>query len=81
MKKMLSLAALVALLVALPGKSQAHSYDRDDSDYPLRYLAYAIHPIGVAIQDFVLRPIHRFVSKPKSHSYWFGHDRREGDHD
>ena len=78
MKKGLALAALVALFLAVPAKSRAHSYDPDDSDYPLRYIAYVVHPVGVAIQDWVLRPIHRFVSKTQTRAYWFGHEPREG---
>ena len=79
MKKGLCLAALVALMMAIPARSEAHSYDPNDSDYPLRYLVYAIYPIGVAFQDFVFRPLHKMVSWNKHTAYWFGHQPREED--
>ena len=79
MKKGLFLAAIVAMLFAIPAKSQAHSYDPDDSDHPLRLIAYVLNPIGVAVQDFVLRPIHRFVSGSPGRAYWFGHEPTEND--
>ena len=78
MKKGLSLAALAALLFALPATSQAHSYDPDSSEHPLRYVAYVLHPVGVLVQDVIFRPIHKLVSGPNS-SYWFGHEPREAD--
>ena len=79
MKKTL-LAALFALaLLGLPATSQAHVYDRDDSDYPLRYVAYAVHPIGIAVEYALLRPIHWVVSRPNL-DIIFGHDpRREAE--
>ena len=61
-KKALFVAALAGLILAAPTKTYAHSYDRDDSDHPLRYVAYLFHPVGIFLQDFILRPIHRFVS-------------------
>ena len=56
-----------------PAIGSAHRYDRDMSDYPLRYVAYVVHPIGVAVEYAVLRPIHWIVSKP-NFSNWFGHE-------
>lgn len=72
MKKTLLAAAFAISLLALPAVSHAHVYDRDDSDYPLRYIAYALHPIGVAAEYGVLRPIHWVVSQPVL-SCIFGH--------
>lgn len=63
------------LLLAVPALSPAHVYDRDDSDYPLRYIAYAVHPIGIAVEYAVFRPIHWLVSKPNC-AIIFGHDPR-----
>lgn len=79
MKKALSLAALVAVFMAAPAVSQAHSYDSDDDGHPLRLIAYVVHPVGVALQDFIVRPIHRFVSSTPKRAYWFGHEPRESD--
>jgi len=76
-KKVYALMFALALL-AVPALSQAHSYDRDDSDYPLRYVAYAVHPIGIAAEYGVLRPIHWIVSLPVL-DVIFGHVPNEGD--
>ena len=54
------------------GTASAHVYDRDDSDHPLRYVAYALHPVGMAVEYAVLRPIHWVVSRPRL-SPIFGH--------
>ena len=78
MKKKVYALMLALALLALPALSQAHSYDRDDSDYPLRYVAYALNPIGIAVEYGVLRPIHWIVSRPVA-DVIFGHEPREGD--
>ena len=68
------------LLVSFATMAFAHEYDRDDSDYPLRYIAYAAYPFGLAVEYAVLRPIHWAVSQPK----WckiFGHEPRKGEED
>jgi len=78
MKKRVYALMFALALLALPALSQAHSYDRDDSDYPLRYVAYAVNPIGIAVEYGVLRPIHWIVSQP-SLCIIFGHVPREGD--
>lgn len=74
MKKGFMLTALIAMLMAVPIRSQAHDYDRDDSDHPLRYIGYALHPLGIAVEYGVLRPIHCFVSATPRRNLWFGHD-------
>ena len=79
MKKALILAAMTAFLFAMPTSGRAHDYDPDDSEHPLRYIAYVVHPVGVALQEWVFRPLHRLVSGPRS-SFWFGHEPREEDH-
>lgn len=79
MKKFVCIAALAGFLFALPVRSDAHSYDRDDDGYPLRYIAYVIHPIGIGIEYGILRPIHKFLSSTKNLQIIFGHDAREGD--
>jgi hypothetical protein len=73
MKKTLLAAFFGLALLAAPATSQAHNYDRDDSDYPLRYVAYAVHPIGIAVEYTVLRPIHWLVARPVLNVV-FGHD-------
>jgi hypothetical protein len=78
MKRLLTLALMGAALLALPSLASAHEYDRDDSDYPLRVVAYAVHPIGIAVEYALLRPIHWLVSQPDA-CIWFGHEPTENE--
>ncbi|MFW6303811.1 MAG: OmpA/MotB family protein [Candidatus Sumerlaeota bacterium] len=74
--KLKTLAALVLVIAVLSVgvvPVSAHEYDRNDSDYPLRYLAYLVHPIGVALEYTITRPFHKLVHKP-GWSYVMGHD-------
>ncbi|MEN6626598.1 MAG: hypothetical protein ABFD69_10255 [Candidatus Sumerlaeia bacterium] len=64
MKKSLFAALFAIGMMAAPSIAQAHVYDRDDSDYPLRYVAYVVHPVGMLAEYAVLRPIHWVVSQP-----------------
>lgn len=69
------LALLLGAAVLLtPSAARANEYDRDDSDYPLRYVAYVVHPVGVLVEYTVLRPIHWLVSQPGLDKI-FGHER------
>ncbi len=72
MKKTLFAALLAAALMFSARPASAHDYDRDDSDYPLRYIAYVVHPIGVAVEYAILRPIHWIVSRDAVNEI-FGH--------
>ncbi len=76
MKKLLVIAILAGALMLAPGRASVHEYDRDDTDYPLRIVAYVLHPIGIAMEYVILRPIHYLVSQPNS-SVVFGHDVTE----
>lgn len=76
MKKALALI-LFGLALALSSQSaSAHEYDRGDSDHPLRYVAYALHPIGMFGEYAICRPIHYVVSQPTL-CIIFGHEPRE----
>jgi hypothetical protein len=78
MKKLLWTALLAAALLTIaPAKAAAHEYDRDDSDYPLRYVAYLVHPLGVAVEYGLLRPIHMLVSSSPAAAKIFGHEAFE----
>jgi len=46
-------------------------YD-DSQSHPLRIAAYAVHPIGFALEWLVTRPIHALVSQPELEKV-FGH--------
>ena len=75
MKKGLFLAARVTAFCAQTFQSQAHEYDRDDSDHPLRLIAYAVHPVGIAVEcrlglvEIRLRrdPALKEITKPCQH--------------
>lgn len=45
---------------------------RDDESHPLRIMAYAVNPIGVALEWAIYRPIHWAVSRPSTAPI-FGH--------
>ena len=46
-------------------------YD-DSQSHPLRIVAYAVHPVGYALEWLVTRPIHAIVSQPELERV-FGH--------
>lgn len=74
MKSRLITAALACLLAAaftLP--ATANEYDANDSDNPMRLVAYAVHPFGYVADRLVMRPIHWMVSQ-KYLCDFFGHD-------
>lgn len=75
--KHLLMALVVAVgLVAVPSTGRAHDAYDDSQSHPLRLAAYAIHPIGYAIEWAVMRPIHFVVSQPNLERI-FGHTPHE----
>ena len=70
-----SLAALAfaALVFATASPAGADEYDARRAGHPLRVVAYALHPFGVALDWLIFRPAHWVVSDP-FFSYVFGHD-------
>jgi hypothetical protein len=71
---MLGALALTAWLVAAPlAPAAAHDHDPEESGHPLRIVAYALHPVGVAIDWLVLRPAH-WVGHHEPFRTLFGHD-------
>ncbi|MBN1867790.1 hypothetical protein JW916_10900 [Candidatus Sumerlaeota bacterium] len=75
--KITCIALVFALLLLAAGPVCAHEYDRNDSDHPLRYAAYLVHPIGILGEYAITRPIHLLVSLPHA-CIIFGHDPRPG---
>jgi hypothetical protein len=58
-------AAAIASMLSLSGSARAHDAYDDSESYPLRVVAYALHPVGWAIEWLVARPIHFLVSQPQ----------------
>jgi hypothetical protein len=52
--------------------ASAHDAYDDSQSHPLRLAAYALHPVGFALEWAVTRPIHFLVSQPKLERV-FGH--------
>ncbi len=74
MKNTLTVPLLSALLLAvLLTPVSAHEYDRNDSDNPLRIVAYIVHPIGVVLEHAIARPVHKLAHKSKNWAYVLGH--------
>ena len=71
---MTKLIATMALLVlaGMPVSAGAHDAYDDSQSHPLRLVAYAVHPIGFAVEWLVMRPIHFVVSQPELERV-FGH--------
>ena len=70
-----SCAALLlgALFLASVSPAAADEYDARRAGHPLRIVAYALHPVGVALDYMLFRPAHWLVHKPVM-SKIFGHD-------
>lgn len=71
MKRFL-LATAIACLFAFAPAARAHDAYDDSESNPLRVAAYALHPVGWALEWLVARPIHFFVSQPQTEPI-FGH--------
>jgi len=75
-KKLLLTVVVVVGLVGMPAAGRAHDAYDDSQSHPLRLIAYAVHPIGYAIEWLVTRPIH-FVVSQKGTERIFGHTDHE----
>jgi hypothetical protein len=71
MKKSLAVAVMTLALVAMSIPSHAHRYDRAN-DNPARLIGYIAHPVGLALEYAVMRPMHWLVSQPNL-DVAFGH--------
>ena len=74
--KQLLMALVVAGLVVVPATGRAHDAYDDTQSHPLRLIAYAVHPVGYALEWLVMRPIHFGVSQPSVERV-FGHTPHE----
>jgi len=65
-----AITGVLCLSIATP--VLAHRYSRRDDGHILRLVAFVVHPIGIATEYVIARPIHQFVSQP-NHDIVFGH--------
>ena len=76
MRKVMMLAAAVAL-VGMMNAAPAVADEYDDLQaHPLRVLAYLIHPVGFTAEWLLTRPFHELVSQPDLEPV-FGHSRHD----
>jgi len=54
----------------------ADDYDPERAGHPLRIVAYALNPVGVAIDFLILRPAH-WLGSHEPFATIFGHDVEE----
>ncbi len=73
MKKKLTIALLAMFVISAAAPTMAHRYRRAQNDHPMRLVAYVLHPVGIAVEYAVMRPIHELVSQPDL-DIWFGHE-------
>jgi len=71
--KLAVLCMCCAMLLAAATPAWAHDYDRNDSDNPMRVVAYVVHPVGVLLEWTITRPVHWLAMQP-GFSYVMGHD-------
>ena len=64
-RKLMLMAAMAVVTVALPRGASAEDYDTDDTDNPLRYVFVPFQVIGKGLEYTVTRPAHYLMSKPK----------------
>ena len=72
-RRSLAATALLAGLALAATTSSADEYDPRRAGHPLRVAAYALHPVGVALDWLIFRPAHWVGSQPGLR-YIFGHD-------
>jgi hypothetical protein len=75
-KRMCAILILAAIAMSFAPSADAHKYDPAGDDMWLRYVAYAVHPFGVALEYTIGRPMHWLVSQPDLDK-WFGHEVTE----
>jgi hypothetical protein len=71
-KHLLLALALCAAFGLSVSPAVAHDAYDDSESHPLRLAAYALNPVGFALEWLVMRPIHFFVSDPQLEPV-FGH--------
>lgn len=65
MRTMLFSLVVAGWLTGMPVTASAHDAYDDSESHPLRLIAYAVHPIGYAVEWLVMRPLHFIHSQPQ----------------
>lgn len=64
---------VLALAAGVPGGARADDHDARRAGHPLRIVAYALHPVGVALDWLLVRPAHWVVEREPFRTI-FGHE-------
>jgi hypothetical protein len=67
------LGALFVFALGAARPAAADEHDPQRTGHPLRVLAYAVYPIGVALDYLIMRPAHWVVEREPFRTI-FGHD-------
>ena len=73
---LMALVVAAGMVVAVPATGRAHDAYDDSQSHPLRLIAYAVHPVGYALEWLVMRPVH-FVASQRSLERISGHTPHE----
>jgi len=74
MRKLWVLGLIIGLWMAFsPARAVAGDEYDESQSHPLRVVAYAVYPVGVAIEWLAARPFHWLVSGSPAQEYVFGH--------
>lgn len=76
MRTMLFSVVVAGWLMTMPTAASAHDAYDDSESHPLRLIAYALHPVGFAIEWLAMRPLHFMHSQPQLEKI-FGHVAHE----
>jgi len=63
MSKKLAVALAVVVLASVAAPSMAHRYRRNADDNPMRLIGYVAHPVGLALEYAIFRPVHWLASQ------------------
>ena len=71
--KVLAFSILALAVFSLPLTASADEYDPQTAGYPLRIIAYGVHPIGVMLDLLIFRPAH-WIGSYEPIALFFGHE-------
>ncbi|MBI2875421.1 MAG: hypothetical protein HYY20_00910 [Candidatus Tectomicrobia bacterium] len=61
MRRLSAAIVILALVLSVTPRAWADAYEEEQAGNPWRVLAYVIHPIGVALDRLVARPLHQLM--------------------